>query len=54
MGLAGTLGRNRNAQCLMLNVQLNIENYALNISWKHKIRFTRNALSESFATNCHE
>jgi hypothetical protein len=29
----------------MLIVQLNIENYALNIRWKYEIRFTRNALS---------
>jgi hypothetical protein len=47
----------------MLNVQLNIENCALNIPWKHEIRpstgsgrpepvegrFTRNALSGAFA-----
>ena len=38
----------------MLNVQLNIENYALNIPWKHEIRFTMNTLSGAFATNRHE
>ena len=31
---------NRNAQCLMLNVQLNIKNCALNIPWKHEIRLS--------------
>jgi hypothetical protein len=59
---------NRNAQRLMLNVQLNIKSYALNILWKHEIRpstgsgrpepvegrFTRNMLSGDFPTNRHE
>jgi len=44
----------RNAQCVMLNVQLRIKNYTLNIPWKHELRFTRSARSCGFAANLYE
>jgi len=39
-GLEARGDSNRNAQCVMLNVQLNIENCALNIPWKYEIRLS--------------